>query len=157
MRYTKGKWIASRKDTYCIDTTLNKIIYAHISKLYECLKESKYHGVPMHYVEMQAMLDGVENKYEGDVDKADQLRLKDLEELLWVFGTKEPDISDYDFQIEMISGERKENGNTPVTFKLLGENGESERERYRNDVEQYIKRKDAGYKLFGDIYQYLCW
>ena len=154
MRYTKGKWVASRKDTYCMEFTLNKIIYAHISKLYECLKESKYHGVPMHYVEIQAMLDGVENKDEGDVDKADQLRLKDLEELLWVFGTEEPAISDYDFQVEMISGGRQENGNTSVKFVTTGE---SEEQRYRKDCEEYYKRKDAGYKLFGDIYQYLCW
>jgi len=49
MRYTKGKWVASNKDTWSVDTTLNKIIYAYIQKLYDGLKGSECHGVPMYY------------------------------------------------------------------------------------------------------------
>lgn len=151
MRYTHGKWIASVKDTYSVDTTLNKIVYAHISKLYNCLKESECAGVPMHYVELQAALDGVEDKWEGDVDKAHLLRMKDLEELLWVFGTEEPDISDYDFDYPNWHTDT-ESGGMDLTCS-----NEVERDRYHTDCLAYEKRKQAGYVLFGQIYNYLSW
>lgn len=157
MRYSKGKWIASERDTWYVGTTLNKIIHAYLTKLYDGLSKSECHGVPMRYVEQQAFIDGIENLCEGDVDKADLLRMKDLEELLWVFGTEEPDISDYDFHIEMIEGEPKESGNIPVTLVTTGVNGEAEKERYQNDLMAYHERKDKGYILFGQIYKTLDW
>lgn len=157
MRYAKGKWIASSKDTWYVGTTLNKIIYAYLTKLYDGLSQSKCHGVPMRYVNQQAIIDGLDNSYDADVDKADLLRRKDLEELLWVFGTEEPDISDYDFSIEWVDGEPKENGNVPVTFVTTGINGEAEKERYHNDLTNYHERKEKGYKLFGEIYSTLDW
>lgn len=154
MRYTKGKWVASNKDTWSVDTTLNKIIYAYIQKLYSCLKASQCHGVPMHYVNKQAVIEGLDNAYEADVDLADLLRLKDLGELLWVFGTDEPDIRNYNFTIKMINGEPNERGNIPCTFDIQGV---EERDRYHQDCLEYEKRKEAGYKLFGEIYSTLDW
>lgn len=155
MRYTKGKWVASNKDTWSVDATLNKIIHAYIQKLYDGLKASQCHGVPMYYVNKQAIMEGlVDNAYEADVDAADLLRLKDLEELLWVFGTDEPDMRAYDFTIKMINGEPNERGNIPCTFDIQGE---EERDRYHRDCLEYEKRKEAGYKLFGEIYSTLDW
>jgi len=157
MRYSKGKWIASNRDTWSVDTTLNKIVYAYIKKLYDGLSKSDCHGVPMLYVKRQAEIDGLKCDWNGCPDKADLLRMKDLEELLWVFGTEEPDISDYDFHIEMISGETNERGSTPITFLTTGINGEAEKERYHNDCVAYDERKKKGYVLFGEIYHTLDW
>lgn len=158
MRYTKGKWVASNKDTWSVDATLNKIIHAYIQKLYNGLKGSKCHGVPMYYVNKQAVIEGlVDNAYEADVDAADLLRLKDLEELLWVFGTEEPDVLSYDFDIEMVRGEPNEKGNIPITFLTTGVNGGAEKERYHKDCEAYTERKLKGYELFGKIYNTLDW
>lgn len=158
MRYTKGRWVASSKDTWSVDTTLNKIIHAYIQKLYNGLKGSKCHGVPMYYVNKQAVIEGlVDNAYEADVDDADLLRFKDLEELLWVFGTEEPDVLSYDFDIEMVRGEPNEKGNIPVTFLTTGVNGGAEKGRYHKDCEAYTERKLKGYELFGKIYNTLDW
>lgn len=153
MRYSKGKWVASNKDVWSVETTLNKIIMAHITKLYESLQKSSCHGVPMHYMDIQAKIEGVDS-YDADVDEADKIRIKDLEELIWVFGNNEPVMEDYDFSIEMVSGKPNEKGNTPVTFITKGED---EKDRYWNDMNVYKERKDKGYKLFGEVYQYLDW
>lgn len=154
MRYSMGKWIANSKDTWSVETTLNKIVLAHIIKLYDCLKSSKCHGVPMIYVERQAVLDGLDNIYDGDVDKADALRMKDLEELIWTFSDNEPDMDDYNFDVEMISGSPTARGTTPVTFKIVNQEGH---DRYHEDLLIYEERKAAGYKLFGEIYPHLSW
>ncbi len=160
MRYSKGKYIFSRKETFSVETTLNKVILGYLQKLHKCLSESKCHGVPMRYVERQAVIDGIENSYEADVDKADVLFMKDIEELIWVFGSEEPDITSYDFDIELVSGEKHENGTSSVSFLttgLNGKDGEEEKERYHNDLDAYHKRKRQGYALFGEIYNDLSW
>lgn len=154
MRYHHSKWVASNKDTWSVDTTLNKIIYAYIQKLHTCLKDSKCHGVPMYYMYKQAVIEGLDDGWNADVDAADMLRLKDLEELLWVFGTVEPDMRAYDFTIKMINGEPNERGNIPCTFDIQGV---EERDRYHQDCLEYEKRKEVGYKLFGEIYSTLDW
>lgn len=151
MRYSKGKWITSNRDTWYVGTTLNKIIYAYIKKLHDGLSKSECHGVPMHYVERQAEIDGIDYSYDGDVNKADALRIKDLEELLWVFGTEEPDISDYDFTYPNWLS-KTESGGMDFTCS-----NEVERDRYHNDCVAYNERKQKGYILFGQIYSTLDW
>lgn len=154
MRYSRGKWKASVKDTWSVETTLNKIILAHIEKLYECLSNSKCAGVPMHYVELQGLLDGLIDTWEGDVDKAHLLRMKDLEELIWVFGSKEPNISNYDFSYNWDDAEETEGGNFRLNMQCTNED---ESNRYTEDMRAYDSRKKAGYKLFAQCYEFLEW
>jgi len=151
MRYSKGKWIASNRDTWSVDSTLNKIVYAYIKKLYDGLSKSECHGVPMMYVQRQAEIDGLDCSWNGDVDKADALRMKDLEELLWVFGTEEPDISAYDFDYPNWLNDT-DGGGIDFTCSNV-----AERDRYHNDCVAYDERKKKGYILFGQIYSTLDW
>lgn len=153
MRFSKGKWIASNKDTWYVGTTLNRIIYAYIKKLHDGLSKSECHGVPMIYVERQAELEDLStgDYCNGDVDKADGLRMKDLEELLWVFGTEEPDISDYDFGYPNWLNDT-EDGSVDFTCS-----NDAERDRYHTDCVAYNERKEKGYILFGQIYSTLDW
>ena len=162
MRYSKGKYVFNNKEVYGVEVTLNKVILGYLQKLHDSLSKSACHGVPMRYVEQQAKIDGVD-AYEVDVDKADILRMKDIEELIWVFSAEEPDISSYDFHIDMVTDEGREpamKGTTPVKFVttgLNGKDGEVEKERYHQDMLEYDKRKKEGYKLFGEIYNDLSW
>lgn len=162
MRYSKGKYVFSSKEVYGVEVTLNKVILGYLQKLHDSLSKSSYHGVPMRYVEQQAKIDSVD-PYEADVDKADVLRMKDIEELIWVFSSEEPDISSYDFHIDMVDDEGREpvmEGTKPVRFVttgLNGKDGEKEKERYHQDMLEYDKRKKEGYKLFGEIYNDLSW
>lgn len=160
MRYSKGKYVFSNKEVYGVEVTLNKVILGYLQKLHDSLSKSSCHGVPMRYLEQQAKIDGIENAYEADVDKADVLYMKDIEELIWVFSSEEPDISTYDFHIDMVNGEPTVKGTIPVTFVTIGLNGkdgDEEKERYSKDVNEYSERKLAGYKLFGEIYNDLSW
>lgn len=163
MRYSKGKYVFSNKEVYGVEVTLNKVILGYLQKLHDSLSKSACHGVPMRYLEQQAKIDGIENAYEADVDKADVLYMKDIEELIWVFSSEEPDISTYDFHIDMVDDEGREpamEGTTPVKFVttgLNGKDGEVEKERYHQDMLEYDKRKKEGYKLFGEIYNDLSW
>lgn len=158
MHRSKGKWNASYKDTWSIEQSLNPIILAYLEKLYTTLKASKHHGVPMYYVEKQALIDGISDPYSEDVDldKADELRFNDLEELIWVFGSEEPDILSYDFKIDFVEVDKeddivKKHGKCFTTQVV----GEQEYERYNKDIDFYWERKMKGYKLFGEIYHYL--
>lgn len=155
MRYHKGKWKAAAKDTYCVETTLDKIVLAHITKLYDLIKDRETVGIPMTYVEQQAALQGVD-KYSDDVDldAAHQLRLRDLEELIWTYSDNEPVMEDYNFHIEMIPSKPKDNGNVPVEFKITNQEG---RDKYHAAQEVYWERKLKGYELAGKLWRELSW
>lgn len=45
MIYKKGKWVASHRDTYSLDTTLSLIIYAGLSKFHDVLEQKNQIGV----------------------------------------------------------------------------------------------------------------
>lgn len=153
MRKVKGKWVASNKDVMWTGNSLSPIILAHITKLYESIKDHDCVGVPMRYVEKQAWIQGVDAYGEEvDVDAAHKMRLGDLEELMFVFNTdNEPDISDYDFHCEFVP---KEEGG--LVGKIEVSNLE-ESDRYTKDMREYQERVDNGYALFGQVYRELDW
>lgn len=154
---SKGKYKWKRKATYATSWSLDPVILAYLEKLKDCLEKAKCCGVPIRYCDQQAKIEGFE-KYDWDtdidLDAAHVLRLKELDELIWVFSDNEPKIKDYNFHIEMINGETDEKGLTPVTFKV---ENEVEHERYRKDCDEWWKRKEKGHKLFGEIYNELQW
>ena len=154
MRLHKGKWLAAYKDTFST-CTLDAIILAHLTELYKH-KDKDGFGVSMVYVSQQAGVQGID-KYSDDVDlsAAHQLRVGTLEELIWTFTDNEPKMEDYKFHIGMVAGERDPiSKTTPCTFEVTGQD---EHDRYRADEDTYWKRKEAGRKLFGEVYSTLCW
>lgn len=155
MRKHKGKWAVSVKDTYHLGE-IDGAVLAHIQKLYDTIKDSEMIGIPMHYVTLQAEVQGVD-KYadEVDLDAAHQLRLRDLEELIWTYTDNEPKIEDYDFHMRFVSGE-KEKGSSLVTCTITCTN-EDERNRYHEDEKVYWERKLKGYELAGKIWRELQW
>lgn len=141
VRHTKGKYKFQRKDTYWVGN-LSKVILAYLEQLYEQLSKAKTCGVPVRYCELQAAVEGKEWNWEAeiDLDAAHQIRLMELEELIYIFNDKnEPDISKYDFTHTF--GE----GNIKCTNQV-------ERDRYHEDEKAWWERKQKGYKLFGEIY-----
>lgn len=155
MHYRKGRWQAAKRDTYCVETTLNKIMLAHITKLYELIKDRDTIGIPMHYVGLQAEIQGVD-KYSDDVDldAAHQLRLRDLEELIWTYSDNEPNMEDYNFHIEMTFGEEDERGFCSCDFDITNQEG---LDKYRKAEDTYWERKIAGYELAGKLWNNLSW
>lgn len=155
MRKHKGKWIVNVKDTYHLGE-IDSAVLAHIQKLYDTIKDRETIGIPMTYVEKQAAIQGLEDKYSDDVDldAAHQLRLRDLEELIWVFTDNEPKIQDYNFEINFISGEPNERGNIPCTVEVINQ---EERDRYHEDEKVYWERKLKGYELAGKLWREFQW
>jgi hypothetical protein len=140
MRKHKGSWIVNVKDTYHLGE-INSAVLAHIQKLYDTIKDRECIGIPMYYVDKQAELQGVDHDHrpdDVDLDAAHQLRLRDLEELLWTYTDNEPDIADYDFH------------------EITCTNDE-ERDRYTKDIDKYWERITAGYELAGKIWRELQW
>ena len=145
---SKGKWKWQTKATYSTEWSLDKVILAYLEKLYETIKDRENIGIPIYYCNRQAIVEGFhEYDYSCDIDidfdAARQLRLRDLEELIWTFTDNEPDISDYGFNYESDEGLRCTN--------------DVERDRYAKDVKVWSKRKQEGRKLFGELYNTLSW
>ena len=154
MHKKKGKWQANIKDTYWVEN-LNEVVLAYITKLYDTIKDRETVGIPMYYVKKQADIQGLdEYSHDVDLDAAHQLRLRDLEELIWTYSNNEPDIRAYDFDIKMQSGDPDDEGMIPCTFEVFGED---ELERYHADSEAYWERKLKGYELAGKLWNELQW
>ena len=151
----RGEWIVNVKDTYHLGE-IDSAVLAHIQKLYDTIKDRETIGIPMTYVRKQAEIQGVD-EYSDDVDldAAHQLRLRDLEELIWVFTDNEPKIQDYDFHMNFISGEPKEGSNL-IPCEITCTNDE-ERNRYHEDEKVYWERKLKGYELAGKLWRELQW
>ena len=155
---SKGKYKWQHKATYSVDWSLSPVILAYLEKLYETIKDRETIGVPIYYCDKQAKIEGFEQydwDTEIDLDAAHQLRLRDLEELIYVFNNKnEPRIEDYDFKIDMKFGETNEKGCAACEFEVTGE---EERNRYRKDSSEWHDRKQKGQELFGQIFNTLDW
>lgn len=155
---SKGKYKWQHKATYSVDWSLSPVILAYLEKLYETIKDRETIGIPIYYCDKQAKIGGFEQYDWGteiDLDAAHQLRLRDLEELIYVFNPKnEPRIEDYDFKIDMKFGETDEKGCTACEFEVTGE---EERNRYHKDSSEWHDRKQKGQELFGQIYSTLDW
>lgn len=148
---SKGKWKFQRKATYSVEYGLNPIILAYLEKLKECIEKAKSCGVPIYYCDLQAKTEGYERydwDIEIDLDKAHQLRLKDLDEIIWTFQNNELNILDYAFSIDMEYGEQDEKNCREVKLTV---NNEEERERYHRDLKAYNERKTKGYELYGKL------
>ena len=125
----RGEWVVNVKDTYHLGE-IDGAVLAYIQKLYDTIKDRKSVGIPMDYVEKQAIIQGLDDNYSDDVDldAAHQLRLRDLEELIWVYTDNEPKIEDYDFHMDFVFGEKKE-GSMTVPCEITCTN-DAERDRY---------------------------
>lgn len=154
MRKHKGKWIVNVKDTYHLGE-IDSAVLAHIQKLYDTIKDRETIGIPMTYVKKQAEIQGVDDYSDDvDLDAAHQLRLRDLEELIWTYTDNEPQIQDYDFEINFISGEPTERGTIPCTVEVVNQEG---RDKYHADGKAYWERKLKGYALAGKLWRELQW
>ena len=152
MRYSKGKWIASYRDTYSLDHTLSPIIHAGLSKFHEVLekrnKEGGCLGVPSEYMKD-------ESEWVTDSDVQDWL--DDIKKIMYAFENKEPDMKDYSFSLNMVpvpGGIAKEGYSVPYTIEC---DNEEEKARYYADMDAHEKRVQEGLNLFGQKYKSLWW
>lgn len=152
MRYSKGKWTASYRDTYSLDYTLSPIIYAGLSRFHEVLEKRNKEGGCL----------GIPNEYMKDpdvwlTDSDVQDWLDDIKKMMYAFENKEPDMKDYNFSLEMVEvpgGVAKEGCSVPYTIEC---DNEEEKLRYHADLDAHEKNVQEGLNLFGQKYKSLWW
>ena len=152
MRYSKGRWQASYKDTFSLDQTLSPIIYAGLSKFHSVLeqknREGKCLGVPSEYCT------------NPDIDITDQEVqdwLDDIKKMMYAFENKEPDMSLYDFKLTMVpvpGGIAKEGMGVPYTIEC---DNEEEKARYYADCDEHERLVQEGLDLFAKQWKSLWW
>ncbi len=152
MRYSKGRWTASYRDTYILDMTLSPIIYAGLSKFHDVLeqknREGKCIGIPSEYCA------------NPDVDVTDaevKNWLDDIKKMMYAFEDKEPDIRAYDFKLSMVpvQGEIAREG-CSVPYTIECDNME-EKARYYADCDEHERLVQEGLDLFALRWKSLWW
>ena len=146
MRYTKGKWVASYKDTWSVDYTLSPIILAVMKKFREqshkdyfcypcCLKED---------FDLPENFDATFEIWEMIIDS-----------IIFAFdSSNEPKMEDFNLEYTHESGEPNEKGMIPVTIKV---NDEEAQQKYYSAVKEYKDRCQVGRDYFSKYYNNLWW
>lgn len=152
MRYVKGKWAASYRDTYSLDHTLSPIIYAGLQKFHDVLeqknREGKCLGIPNEYMKNEA-------DWVTDSDVQDWL--DDINKMMYAFENKEPDIRDYDFHMNMTpveGGVARKGCSIPYT---IDSTNQAETDRYHEDCKEHEVKVQEGLKLFSAKFKSLWW
>lgn len=150
IRKSKGKYVWKKKAVWCNEWSLSPVIHSYLTTLLKVVKEDKNIGVPVYYCEKQAKIEGYD-RYDWDsniiLEAAHQLRVKDLEEMVWAFSKdSEPDIRNYDFTYK---GLMDDSDSLTLNFECTNE---SERNRYWKDCEEYRERKQKALALFAEVY-----
>ncbi len=152
MKYTKGKWVASYRDTWSLDTTLSPIIYAGLSKFHSVLEQKNREGgclgVPNEYMKS-------ETDWVTDSDVQDWL--DDIKKMMYAFENKEPDIRDYDFHMNMVpveGGVARVGCSIPYAIESTNQ---TETDRYHADCKIHRGKVQEGLKLTFEKWGSLWW
>ena len=150
IRKSKGKYVWKKKAIWCNEWSLSPVIHSYLTTLLKAVKEDENIGVPIYYCEKQAKIEGLECydwDSEIDLEAAHQLRVKDLEEMVWAFSKdSEPKSKDYDFTYKQWTDDLD-------SLKLNLEcTNEEERNRYWKDRKEYRERKQKAIDLFAEVY-----
>ena len=149
IRKSKGKYVWKKKAIWCNEWSLSPVIHSYLTTLLKAVKEDENIGIPIYYCEKQAKIEGYDS-YDWDskidLEAANQLRVKDLEEMVWAFSKdSEPDIRNYKFTYNDLKF--LQDGTELIVCK-----NEDERNRYWKDYEEYRERKQKALDLFAEVY-----
>lgn len=150
MRYTGRKgWQCSTQDAWNLDGTLMPIILAGLVKF----KEMNRHGVPsklLKNLSEEGIIGQPDENFvysDEDIDKASEMWEEYIDTMIYAFDEKnEPDMDDFDFEIEMKSGEPEENGLIPCNIEI---SNEAESKRYDVASRAHKDKVERGNELFG--------
>ena len=155
MRYTKGKWTASYRDTWSLEHTLSPIIHAGLKKFHDVLEQKNREGgcigVPAAYCS------------HPDIDATGQdvqNWLDDIKKMMYAFENKEPDMSLYNFKLTMVPVEcevaKSYEGKFGKSYTIECDNLE-EKARYYADCDEHERLVQEGLDLFSKMYSSLWW
>lgn len=155
MRFSKGKWAASYRDTFSLDVTLSPIIYAGLKRFHDVLEQKNREGACL----------GVPAAYcshpDAEVTDSDvQNWLDDIKKMMYAFENKEPDMSLYDFKLTMVPVEcelaKSYEGKFGKSYTIECDNLE-EKARYYADCEEHDRLVQEGLDLLALRWKSLWW
>ena len=149
---SKGVYRFQNKATFSVEQGLSPIILAYLKQLLKA-KDSDGFGVPQYYMRKQAAIQGVESWCDADVEEALKLRIKDIKELIWAFSQTckdEPDMEAFGLSYDWGDWD------SPLSFKRV-ERVEGAFDSFNVACDLYTERKEAAYRLFGEVYSTLDW
>ena len=159
---SKGVYRFKNKATYCVSWSLSPVILAYLKQLLKN-KDSDGFGVPSYFCHKQAEVQvlvgyvGVDDCDDLlDLNAAHLLHIEALNELVWTFSQQsyedEPKMADFGVSYEFTDREKGVDG---LVYSSIGciETKPNAHAEYTKASEEYHKRLEAGYKLFGEIYK----
>ena len=150
MRYTGKKgWVASYKDTWSVQHTMDPMIVALMERYIEVMNGPKgnYFGVPSGFLGR----DYSEEDFKGVKSAWCDI----VNEIYDGMVAEEPDICSYDFDIDFGNKEYDEKlGGYPVNISITNQ---EEYDSYNTVMEEYEERKIAARELFFKHYNDLWW
>jgi hypothetical protein len=156
MRMKGKKPIFSYKDTWSLDSVLSPIIAEGLKKFLEVSNDpekGQWFGVPGIFE-----TEGLNLENDEDHLIAFQAWQDCIEEMIYAFENKEPNMNDYDFSYVKGShhGEKSGPDDRWTRHHMVPDN-KDEYDRYRNDETIHLRKVQKGYDLFGKYYSALWW
>lgn len=147
MKFTSRKgWQANYKDTFSLDYTLSPIILAALKKFREQSHKDMF-GYPSRLNTDFSLPDNSDLGpiiWEGLIDH-----------MIYAFDMdNEPKAEDYGYTVDLIRGEKLDNGCTSVSFKVSSEEA---KEAYYAAEKEYEDLCRKGRELFAKYYHNLWW
>lgn len=147
MRYSGRKgWQANYKDTFSLDYTLSPIILAALKKFREQLHKDMF-GYPSRLK--------TDFSLPEDSDLGPIIWEGLIDHMIYAFDMdNEPKAEDYGYTVDLIRGEKLDNGCTSVSFKVSSEEA---KEAYYAAEKEYEDLCRKGRELFAKYYHNLWW
>ena len=147
MRWTGRKgWQAKYKDTFSLDYTLSPIILAALKKFREQSYKA-YFGFPSRLNSDYLLPE--------DSDLGPIIWDSILDHMIYAFDMdNEPKAEDFGYTVDLIRGDKLDNGCTSVTFKVSSEEA---KEAYYLAMKEYEDLCKRGRELFAEYYHNLWW
>lgn len=147
MKWTGRKgWQANYKDTFSLDYTLSPIILAVLKKFREQSHKDMF-GYPSRL--------NTDFSLPEDSDLAPIIWEGLIDHMIYAFDMdNEPKAEDYGYTVDLIRGEKLDNGCTSVSFKVSSEEA---KEAYYAAEKEYEDLCRKGRELFAKYYHNLWW
>ena len=151
MRYSKGKWKASYRDTWDITCSLEPIMVAWLTKFRDVYEEKEFTGVPSKYCYKMDMT-------KEEVNEAKAAFIEDLDFIIhYLDSSNDPELNilDYNMNIEISQGQT--DPKTGCAQVNIVNHDEQASDRFNDDVRYFAEQKEKALKLFAEIYPGLWW
>ena len=147
MKWTGRKgWQANYKDTFSLDYTLSPIILAALKKFREQSHKDMF-GYPSRLI--------TDFSLPEDSDLAPIIWEGLIDHMIYAFDMdNEPKADSYGYTVDLIRGEKLDNGCTSVSFKVSSEEA---KEAYYAAEKEYEDLCRKGRELFAKYYHNLWW